>query len=278
MKKLLLIPVISLGILFNACNDESEDVSTDLSEALDIESEATMESNYEEADMIVDAGFELLNADENGRVHRDEMIECATIVRDTVNKILTIDYGDGCTVYGRNIKGVVTIAYNSRRLIPGAFREATFTDFFIDEVKVEGTRRLENTSESLMDAPTFAISLTGGKVTFTDDTQATRESSRVRTWIRGLNPLNDEVQITGTANGTKRDGISYSMEVLETLVYKRGCRAAGVWIPVSGIKQLTFDGNVAVIDYGDGTCDNEVSITINGGETFIQTIVPRGRR
>ncbi len=276
MKKLLFITAIVFGVL-TSCTDDEGLGSQDIVEEIDLDSEASLESSYEDVDLIVEAGMETLAP--AGRVDRDEILDCAAITHDEENKTITIDYGDGCEGPGGRIRaGKILISYSDHRLVPGAFRETTFEGFSVDGVQVEGTRRVDNISESLDDNPTFSITLTGGKLTFEDETTVTREASRVRTWIRASNPANDTTEVTGNANGSRRDGVSYTMEITERLVYKRSCWARGVFIPVSGVKVFTSGDNVAVVDYGDGECDYEVTISINGGEPFTKIIRPRGRR
>ena len=276
MKKLLFIPAILMTMFFSSCSEEGES-QADLETQFDLESEATIDANYEDVDDIVDASFASLS--ENGRVAEDEMLDGATVTHDRDNNIITIDYGTGVEGPGGRIrKGVIVITYSDLRWIPGAFRQVTFEDFSIDDVKVEGTRRLENTAETTEDNPEFTVTLVGGMLTFTDSTTATREVNKVRTWNRAANPINDEVSVTGTAGGSRRDGATYSVEILEPIVYKRDCRRARVFIPVSGIKQITSGENVMIVDYGDGECDNVATITINGGEPQDRDLRLRGRR
>lgn len=277
MKKLLFITAVAFATFLTSCNDDNDVAGNDLVESLDIESEATVELNYEDIDLVVEAGMETLES--AGRITRDEVLDCATVTHDEEAKTVTIDYGDGCEGPGGRIRaGIIQITYSDHRLIPGAFRTTTFDGFSLDGVLVEGTRTVENISESLDDDPTFSITLTGGKMTFEDETSSTREAQRTRVWFRASNPLNDEASVEGGANGTRRDGANYSVEILERLIYKRACWSSRVFIPVSGIKQYTSGENIAIVDYGDGTCDNEVTITINDGEPTTKTITPKGRR
>jgi len=276
MKKLLFIPFVALLFLVSSCNEEVEN-SNDIVEDFDLEAEETADANYEDVDDIVDAGMEFENG--SARVAEDEVLDGATIDHDTINKVITIDYGDGTEGRrGRLRSGKVIISYNERRLTPGAFRQVTFENFMVDSVLVEGVRRLENTSASTDEAPQFTVTLTGGRLTFTDGTTITREVSKVRTWNRESNPVNDTVTITGIASGTRRSGTSYSVEILEEMKYQRGCRSGRVFIPVSGVKLITAEGNTALVDYGDGECDNIATISINGGEATKFSIILRGRR
>ncbi|MEO9481845.1 MAG: hypothetical protein ABJG47_00275 [Ekhidna sp.] len=276
MKKLLFIAPLVFAVFLTSCSKD-DDGGTDLIASLDIDSEITQEANYEDIDLIVEAGMETVET--GGRISQDAVLECATVTHDEENKTVTIDYGDGCEGPGGRIRaGIIRISYSDHRLVPGAFRTTTFDGFSVDEVLVEGTRTVENVSESLDADPAFSISLVGGKLTFEDETTATRESQRTRTWFRASNPLNDETSIEGGSNGTRRDGVSYSVEILSRIIYKRACRANRVFIPVAGIKQYTSGDNIAVVDYGDGTCDNEVTITVNGGDPVTKTLTPKGRR
>lgn len=278
MKKVLFIPMIVAALVFASCSEESDgsDISDALLEQLDTDSEAALESNYEDIEFISEAG--LASLDEGGRTERDTVLSCATIAHNQENKTVTIDYGDECIIRGgRVLSGKIIIVYTDRRLVPGASRTVTLENFFIDGVQVEGTRNWTNIAESLDDNPKFSITLVGGKLTFPDETSATREADHTKEWLRANNPLNDEFHVEGSAEGSTREDIRYEVEILETLVYKRACRLQRVFIPVSGIKQITHGEDVAIINYGDGDCDNEVTITLNG-ETFIKTIEPRGKR
>ena len=276
MKKLLFITAIAAVSFFTSCSDDNEVSSEDIVESMDIESEAALESSYEDVDLIVAASMETV--DTGGRIEQDDILDCATVTHDRENNTVTIDYGDGCEGPGGRIRaGKILITYNDHRLVPGAFRETTFEDFSIDGVLVEGTRRVENISESTDDHPTFSITLTGGKLTFEDETTVTREAARTRTWIRANNPIDDEAQVEGNASGSRRDGVTYSMEIIERLIYKRACWARGVYVPVSGVKQFTSGDNVAIVDYGDGECDYLATVTVNDGEPFEITLRPRRR-
>ena len=277
MKKLMLIPVIGMMVLFSSCSEDGEG-STDLVQEFDLESETTIEANYDDVDEVVNAGLES-GGSNAGRIVEDELLDGVTVTRDSANNMITIDFGDGVEGPGGRVrKGKIIITYEGRKWEPGSFRQVTFEEFFIDDVKVEGVRTHTNTAESRDDNPQFAITLSGGKLTFTDGTVASREVDKLRTWIRATNPLDDEVTMEGIASGARRDGVTYSMEILEPIVYKRDCRRARVFVPVAGVKQITSGENVMSIDYGDGTCDNIATVTVNGGEPEEITLNLKGRR
>lgn len=276
MKKLSILFTLSVVILVS-CTDDSEDVTSSGATSLDLTTEASIESSYEDVDVISEAGMaELSNS---GRVMRDPLLECATVEKDTANNVITIDYGEGCEGPNGHVRsGKIIIEYSERRFVPGAFRTVTLENFHVDSIAVEGTRTITNTAESLDENPQFEVVLSGGRLTFPDGTFATREATHIRTWFRANNPLQDSASLTGEARGVLRDGTTYSIVIIEDLVFERTCRTNGVVVPVAGVKQITYgDDQVITIDYGDGTCDNLAEVT-QDGETQIVNISPRGRR
>ncbi|NJN42253.1 MAG: hypothetical protein HC811_08570 [Flammeovirgaceae bacterium] len=77
--------------------------------------------------------------------------------------------------------------------------------------------------------------------------------------------FNDQWIVTGTASGINRHGVEYSMEIIKPLVYKRRCVfELKIVLPVEGTKVFTSEGKEVIIDFGDGECDNLVTVTVNG--------------
>ncbi len=110
-----------------------------------------------------------------------------------------------------------------------------------------------------------------------DDHQITWESNQVRTWtegsetnfftpdgngsILGLDGITDDVyEITGTASGTDRNGHPYTMQTTTAWVVQVGCSYIK-----SGILVISPENyNDGTVDYGNGECDNQATIEING--------------
>jgi hypothetical protein len=135
-------------------------------------------------------------------------------------------------------------------------------NYTINDIKLEGIRTSTNIQGSTNDAPKFRVVLENGKAFFPDGSFAERESDITWQWIRATNPTDDYLMIdqVSTASGNTRGGRSYAVSLVEGLKYKRFCGIA-----VDGIKKYVIDGEKEiVIDYGDGTCDKNVVITVNG--------------
>jgi len=263
------LSAIALVLFFvTACQDETENPNqlTDADVTL-AENEAVAESTFEDIDDI--AYESLLLFESGGRIadSEDSPIRCATKTHDKENKVITIDYGEGCVgKHGRERKGKIIINYTDRRFVSGAVHVITFDDFYVDGKKVEGTRTRTNISDSVEDYLKFRIELSEGKVTWEDGSFATREAVWETTRVRTPNPINDERIRTGSASGVNREGLTYTVTITKAVIWKRGCLPAKrIMIPVEGIKVKEFeDGTSLSIDYGDGTCDDMVTITKDG--------------
>ena len=265
--------IMGLGVvalLVTASCQQNAEEPTSLDQA-SIEADAIAEADFDEVDEITDNIMGYSDGSLGGRVAEndvDERVACATITHDKDAKTITIDFGDGCTgPYGVTRSGIIFITYTGARFIPGSTWTVTFQDFYIDGRHIEGTRTVENVSESLDDNPKFHVVLEGGKVTWPDETFATREVDRYRVWIRAANPINDEMHILegSTADGVNRRGVTYSTTVLSDLIYKRACRGMNkARIPVQGTKEVILDGVSYIIDFGDGECDSIITISSEG--------------
>lgn len=283
MKKLsFLVSVLSalfFALLFTACQDDSGAMeSSTLSEtaSVSVTSEAAVASSMEDVDLLADAGMELFAT--SGRGLRDHLLECAEIAHDTASHVITIDFGDGCEDrFGTWRSGKIVIEYNERKYVPGAYRIVTFEDFFLDSVQVEGTRTITNVTDTSGTGIAFETSLVGGKLTFPDGSTITREAEHLRTLYVGEEREDNYASLSGSASGTLQNGNTYSSTIMEDLIFKRGCKATGVHIPVAGVLEIVAGDNTVVIDYGDGECDNLAEVTTNG-ETETIEVEPRGRR
>jgi hypothetical protein len=265
--------IYSLGLAvllltFSACTNENE--ATSDVDALELETEAALETTYENVDQIVEIGFDQVES--GARTDTNELGACAVVTHDTESKTITIDYGDGCEGrLGNVLSGQIVVTYTDRAYVPGAQRTITFVDFYFNDTKVEGTRTITNTSSSETERQ-FTVTLENGKLDFGDGLFATRDAEWVRTWYVGQG----KVELYGSASGININGIDYSVSVSsETpITFSRECMQR---LPVSGIKVMQVGEREASIDFGDGTCDRFVDVTING-TTETREIRPRRGR
>jgi hypothetical protein len=208
----------------------------------------------------------------------DERMSCAIITHDHENQIITIDFGDGCEGPNGVVRsGIIIINYDGRRFTPGSTWVISFDNFYVNSRHIEGVRTVSNISESIEADSKFHILLEDGKVTWPDETFATREVDRVRVWVRKSNPQLDEFHILAESivTGTNRETLRYSCVVVNDLVILRACRGRNYGrIPVSGVKDITIGDRTYSIDFGDGECDSIVTIT-SGDEVRVVDLSDR---
>ncbi|WP_420581131.1 hypothetical protein [Reichenbachiella sp.] len=107
--------------------------------------------------------------------------DCVTVTEDAATNTKIIDFGeDGCVGRdGRVRTGKIIITHEGERDVPGFKRTITLENFSVDTIGVEGTRVLTYVSGTDIEKE-YNVSLTGGKLSFPDNTEATRESTRTR--------------------------------------------------------------------------------------------------
>jgi hypothetical protein len=189
-------------------------------------------------------------------------------------KVITIDYGEGCTLeingeqYTR--RGVIQITVTNRWFLEGAQRTTTFIDFYVNDVKVEGTRTVTNNGTNESGNLVFSHRLQNGKLVFNDSLEYTRTSNGTREWVRAGSPLDDVWYIIGEREGTNAHGFTYRHEITNRLMMVR-CEAFRYqWMIVEGKIEVTRNDKAGTIDYGNGTCDDTAILTIDGEQREIK--------
>lgn len=277
-KKALQAIGVAALVFFAACTTDDVEKSSVVDDDALLEAESIAQSDFDEIDDISSNIMGIAESNTGGRIADvdDDRCHCAEITHDRENKTITIDFGDGCKGPNGVVRsGIIFITYTGPRFVPGSEWTVTFRNYYVNRRHIEGLRTVTNISESMDSNPTFHITLEDGKVTWPDETFATREVDKVRVWVRASNPLLDEFHILAesVASGVNRRGIAYKAEVLTDLVYKRNCRNdRRIRIPVQGTKQIMTRERTCVIDYGEGECDNIIDIRCDSDEASTMNI------
>lgn len=178
-------------------------------------------------------------------------------------KTLVVDFGTGCTdSYGIERSGKITATMTDKYRNVGSITTLTTQNYAVEGYKIEGTKTITNKGRNADNNLEYAIEITGGKITFPSGEATTIESSRTRTWVGGettiFNPFDDIYEITGTANGTSREGRKYVLKITSALRVKLNCR----WVTNGTMEIQPEDLKLRVVDFGDGTCDDDATVTI----------------
>lgn len=287
--KAFTLTLMASFLFFTSCKDE-ETISFSSGDNTDLQSEASMDAQLEDvsdlAGVAVSSDAGTLTGSRTSASSRvitpagDTRFNCAAVTLEfaadnnppsVIHGFIHIDFGTGCTgPNGRVRKGMIHVEFNGPRFMPGSTVRITTEDYYVDGIKIEGTRTELNASGSTQESPKFTIN-EEVFITFLDGTTASRTSTRTRTWNRMANPLEDTWTVTGSAFGTTRRGIEYIMTITKDLVFKRSCAISSkVVVPVQGTKELVVGAKKITTDFGNGDCDTSITITVNGRTKDIQ--------
>jgi hypothetical protein len=262
----LAAPVAALS-LFSSCTKEEEELTPITAEEVQfVNSQTSMDAYYEDADDIVFTGMVNAFSQEGGRVQDFRDLGCAELLHNADTRTLTINFGESCTgPQGHVRSGKIIVSYAGKLFEDGFTQTVSFENFSIDGVALEGTRTLSYEGGMDEQQPRFQVVLSGGKITWPDNTFATREVNQKRTIVLAANDGNIEYLVSGTASGTRRSGETYMVKIDQPLTFSRNCILEGNYVPVKGALQLTREGKESLtVDYGDGACDKEATILVNG--------------
>ena len=197
-----------------------------------------------------------------------EKTACNVIITiDTTGtlKTVTVDYGStNCDCNdGKTRRGKIVTTYTGFYHAQGTIITHTPVDYYVNDIKIDGTKTVENMGANASGQPYFNVQI-NGVATLTSGETMTYTSTRVRTWTDGFttlfNRFDDEYDITGTAEGVFSSGGGYTANITSAIHIKVGCG-----FPVSGTVEITPQSNpVRVLDYGSGNCDATFTVTVNG--------------
>jgi hypothetical protein len=177
-------------------------------------------------------------------------------------KTITIDFGTGCTGRdGHTRRGKIITVYTGKMKLAGSKATTTFDGFYFDSIKVEGTHIIENNSTDTN--LVFTLTLQNGKLTAPSGDYVAVNRTHTWTQIAGgatHQPADDVFKVTGSSDGTVQVlGLTFqwTTDIIQPLVRKFTCP----WF-VSGQVKITHDTHTAILDYGNGSCDNQATLTV----------------
>ena len=190
-------------------------------------------------------------------------------------RVMTLDYGDSnvlCDDYVYR-RGKIVVTWTGRYKDVGTIITITPLNFYQNDNHIEGTKIVTNIGRKDNMNLTWKIEV-AGKITDIAGATFTWNSLRYRTWIAGeltkLIRLDDKYQITGSYTGTNRKGVTFNVTILSPLLVELNCK-----YHITQGKMEIIDANNAArkieVDFGNGTCDNVGTYTVNGvTKTFVK--------
>jgi hypothetical protein len=265
MKKVnyLVVAMAIVALGFSSCKKEEKvsAVSSDLVTVSQDDAQANdmLDDVDNESDDVTNGNSSLKSASADTTSLSGRVVVWTT--NNDGTKTATITYTNFNNPHSLNERvknGVITIVVTGKRTDNTYKRVVTFTNFTINDAKIEGTKTVEKTGDL-----TYKITMVGGKITFVDNSFITCDFTRTRTQVEGTaTPTyiwDDAYTIECTATGVTRKGETYTKETTSPVKIVTAYR-----FPVSGSFTITTAANTFSLDYGDGTMDSIAVITWNG--------------
>lgn len=196
---------------------------------------------------------------------------CATVTKDSVStpKKLTIDFGAANCLCndGKYRRGKIIITHQGQFGDSGTTHTTTFDNYFVNDNQVTGTRTMVNNGKNAAGNPNFTVTVDGSIIKANNAGTLTWKATKYREWTAGHSTpkvIGDDIySVTGNGSGTRPDGSTFAMDIVQPLIRKMelGCRKHFV----KGQIKITPSGKPErLVDYGDGTCDDQATVTIKG--------------
>jgi outer membrane murein-binding lipoprotein Lpp len=272
-KKLVLGLLLSLFIL--SCSKDDSNASSQSLNSDEAKISANIDAISEDISQVVDDQFNAQAAAAGRSTTLPESIlpPCATVTVVIANNTWTrtVTFATGCTLPNGNVvSGTIIVSGSTNFSQQSHTISYSFVDFYHNNILVQGNktvvRNLQSTATLAAVHPvaTMNIDLT---VTYPNANVYHRVGTRVRELIEGFETpmiwLDNIFSISGSWTTTFSNG-TQSATITTPLIAKASCPRI-----VSGVIQIVRNNNTGTIDYGDGTCDNLATVTINGVTTVI---------
>ena len=267
IKQLLVaFTMVSFAIAFNSC--KKKDSSTDEFETtFELSGDQAIADNLTEDanDVLDEAAMDKNLLGGRGPSGSTGILSCAVVtVTPLVGfpKTIVIDFGTGCTSpNGITRSGKINVSLSDSLRSPGSIAVMTFTNYYVSGYKKEGTITWTNTSTA--NTKSWQRKVENGKITAPNGNYWLHFGTRDVVQTAGVstpnNLLDDVFSITGNHTVTNSAGKTRTITTLTPLQKKVICSN----IDMGSIK-VQGPNHYAVIDFGNGTCDNLATISIDG--------------
>lgn len=272
MKTKNLVLGLALSMFILSCSkDDNSSPSSELSEA---QVSAKIDLVTEDVAKIAEDQYALQANPGAGKndLETQDLPECATVtVALTATTWTRMVVFDNCTLPNGNVlDGTIIVSGSLNFDTPSHTISYSFVDFHHNNILIEGNktivRSLQSTATLTAVHPVanMTIDMT---VTFPNGNVYHREGNRVREMIEGFSTpiiwMDNVFSISGSWSTTFPAG-NRTSTITTPLIVEANCPYI-----VSGVVTTVRNDNTATLDYGDGDCDNQATLTINGNTTTI---------
>lgn len=268
-QKLILGMLLSLFIM--SCSNNDSTSTSDLSEA---KINAKMDVITDDVSKIVDDQFGAqFGVSGKSSVAITSFLPSCAVVTATVSGTTwtrTVVFSNCTLPNGNVLDGTIIVSGSTNTSLTSHTVSYSFVNFHHNAILVEGNRTVTKTLQStpllasLHPVANMSIDMT---VTFPNGNSYHRVGNRIREMIEGFDTqliwLDNVFSITGNWTTTSTNGSQIST-ITTPLIVKMNCPNI-----VSGVVQIVRNNTTATLDYGNGDCDNQATLTVNGSTTTI---------
>lgn len=258
LKRLFAIALI--GVIFTGCRKKDNlETDRDTGSASD---NALAEASFTDVNTISDEAAK-------GGSDANILNACATVTYTAgpTDTTMIIDFGAvNCLCKdNRYRRGQILVTWSGAYKDPGHVHTITFNNYFVNDNQIFGTKTVTNNGLNQGGNLSYSIDVNGGIILSAVNGGGTISwtSQRTREFIEGSSTdtrLDDVYLITGSANGISAQGNSFTALITNAVRKEMAC-----YYLVSGTIEFSPSGKAKrIIDFGNGTCDNDATVTING--------------
>lgn len=252
-----------------------------------------------EGEQVVDSNARIATEDTNEEEEENDdkwdfLGDCVVVEEGTEGdyKTISFDYGDGCT-FGKYDEWVISGKFTDKfgKVDDERYHKTTFENYKVNDVEVDGFSEVVGTSifpekEEDMDDEMEANTRKGADhkprkhhrplsftVNHTDELTISfpaDEDEGTEAWSEtieaNIGKSGDQISEKTGGNVTYSNtlGKSFSIVIKDSIVRSFECENP-VRIPIGGVEEVTVDGVVTTVNYGDGvTCDYIIEVTKDG--------------
>jgi hypothetical protein len=270
--KIGMIALMAIGVLYTSCkkdNPEPQPTTNNYKSATDNSTaEGIFNRSYNQVDGAAKTTY----------FKGTDTTTCPTLTVTGASwpKTFTLDYGNGCTCidgYIRSGKIVSTISapyFDTLCTITTQFQDykekfgSTGTEYSIGNAT---TQVITNLGHNNLGHPIFTVNVTNASVSSVDGTiswTSTRTNEMTAGYNSFMSPFDDVYVVTGSSTGTDGNGAPFSVNITSGLQWQY-CTTLYRWLVVGGSLEVINPGYPTIyVDYGTGTCDATVTVTVNG--------------
>jgi hypothetical protein len=271
-KKLFILSSFALlSITFISCKKDKETTSEEIETTFELSGNQAVADNLSQdaVDVVEEAAGRnnLLGQTATGTVTTNNWLAPCAVITVTGNfptKNIKIDFGTGCLgPNGVFRKGIVNVLLTDSLRNIGSTATVTFDNYYVNGYKKEGTITWTNTTTPGSNTRSWNRTVANGKITAPNGSYWLHTANITFVQIAGVStPLNitdDVYEITGTRTVTNAAGKTRTSTTQTALQKKTSCNNID-----KGILRVQGPNHTALIDFGDGTCDNLATISIDG--------------